>query len=120
MYHSTSRCEVILSLHAKETDYNLTLQHPSEKLHPEQTASILSRLIYTYMDPLIFSASRVEHLAADQLPPLPDYDQAENLIEDGLQVKQLSDTNVLILITNLFTSVSELLPPRNGIFSSAS
>ncbi|THH21507.1 hypothetical protein EUX98_g8371, partial [Antrodiella citrinella] len=59
-------------------------KHPSEALHPEQTASILSRLVYTYLDSLILQANRVEHLPLDQLPPNPDYDEAKNLIVQNL------------------------------------
>ncbi|KAF9533202.1 hypothetical protein CPB83DRAFT_846042 [Crepidotus variabilis] len=44
----------------------------------EITASWLSRVTYTYIDPLIMLASGVSHLAHDQLPPLSDEDRAVN------------------------------------------
>ncbi|KAI0693031.1 hypothetical protein BC835DRAFT_1520746 [Cytidiella melzeri] len=54
---------------------------PSPVVNPEQTASLFSFLLYTFLDPLILKASRVQHLGHDQLPPLADYDLAENLIK---------------------------------------
>ncbi|KAJ7033733.1 multidrug resistance-associated ABC transporter [Mycena alexandri] len=47
--------------------------------NPEQTTSLLSLVLYSFLDPLIFLANRIPHLDFDQLPPLPDYDRAENL-----------------------------------------
>ncbi|KAL0579441.1 hypothetical protein V5O48_002547 [Marasmius crinis-equi] len=48
---------------------------------PEQTACIFSLLVYTFLDPLVFYAYRVPHLAWDELPPLCDYDYARVLKE---------------------------------------
>jgi hypothetical protein len=47
--------------------------------NPEQTASILSLALYSFLDPIIFLAYRIPHLKFEQLPPLCDYDYAENL-----------------------------------------
>jgi hypothetical protein len=47
--------------------------------NPEQTASILSWITYSFLDPVVFLACRVPHLAHDQLPVLADYDYAHNL-----------------------------------------
>jgi hypothetical protein len=47
--------------------------------NPEQTASILSLVLYTFLDPIIFLAYRIPHLSHDQLPPLSDYDYAKHL-----------------------------------------
>ncbi|KAJ7094121.1 P-loop containing nucleoside triphosphate hydrolase protein [Mycena epipterygia] len=52
---------------------------PMPVANPEQTASILSLVFYFFLDPLIFLAYRIPHLAFDQLPPLSDSDYAENL-----------------------------------------
>ncbi|KAJ6594276.1 hypothetical protein B0H19DRAFT_1094788 [Mycena capillaripes] len=46
---------------------------------PEQTTSLLSLILYNFLDPIIFLGYRVPHLKFDQLPPLCDYDSAENL-----------------------------------------
>ncbi|KAF9257847.1 multidrug resistance-associated ABC transporter [Marasmius fiardii PR-910] len=54
---------------------------PSSNPNPEQTASLFSLGFYFFLDPVIFAASRVAHLAADQLPPLSDYDAADHLRE---------------------------------------
>jgi hypothetical protein len=47
--------------------------------NPEQTASILSMITYSFLDSIVFLAYRVPHLAHDQLPALADYDYAHNL-----------------------------------------
>ncbi|KAJ7754435.1 multidrug resistance-associated ABC transporter [Mycena metata] len=47
--------------------------------NPEQTTSLLSLVLYSFLDPLIFLANRTPHLDFNQLPPLADYDHAENL-----------------------------------------
>ncbi|KAJ6606134.1 hypothetical protein DFH09DRAFT_1119386 [Mycena vulgaris] len=46
---------------------------------PEQTASIISLVTYTFLDPLISLAGRLPHLSYELLPPLPDYNDAANL-----------------------------------------
>ncbi|KII93466.1 hypothetical protein PLICRDRAFT_35686 [Plicaturopsis crispa FD-325 SS-3] len=48
--------------------------------NPEQTASLMSFLLYSYLDPVIFLAYRIPHLAHDMLPPLSDTDWAKNLV----------------------------------------
>ncbi|KAH9059057.1 hypothetical protein EDB87DRAFT_1832312 [Lactarius vividus] len=48
-------------------------------INPEQTASLLSMVLYTYLDPIVFLAYRVPHLSHDMLPPLADYDYTRNL-----------------------------------------
>ncbi|KAH9967588.1 hypothetical protein BC827DRAFT_1264378 [Russula dissimulans] len=52
---------------------------PQTDINPEQTASRLSMMLYTFLDPIIFLANRVPHLSQDMLPPLADYDYAKNI-----------------------------------------
>ncbi|OSX63327.1 hypothetical protein POSPLADRAFT_1074001 [Postia placenta MAD-698-R-SB12] len=59
--------------------------HPSLEPHPEQTASVLSRMMFTWLDKIVFKAYRVPHLPIEELPPLADYDQAHNLVQKSLQ-----------------------------------
>ncbi|KAF8956519.1 multidrug resistance-associated ABC transporter [Flammula alnicola] len=47
----------------------------------EQTCSLFSFLLYSYLDPVIFLGYRVEHLEVNQLPPLSDTDYSKNLIK---------------------------------------
>lgn len=54
--------------------------------NPEQTASLLSFVFYSFLDPLVFLANRVPHLSYDMLPPLADYDYAKNLVAASFQV----------------------------------
>ncbi|KAI0306147.1 hypothetical protein B0F90DRAFT_1814940 [Multifurca ochricompacta] len=51
-----------------------------QSVNPEQTASRLSMLTYTFIDPIVFMAYRVPHLSNDMLPPLADYDYTKNLV----------------------------------------
>lgn len=47
--------------------------------NPEQTASLFSLVFYFFLDRIILLAYGVVHLEHNQLPPLADYDYAENL-----------------------------------------
>ncbi|KAL0581762.1 hypothetical protein V5O48_000239, partial [Marasmius crinis-equi] len=47
----------------------------------EETASLFSSLTYSFLDPLVFYASRVPHLSWDKLPPLSEQDSSRNLKE---------------------------------------
>jgi hypothetical protein len=59
---------------------------PQTVINPEQTASYLSMMIYTFLDPIVFKASRVPHLSHDMLPPLADYDYTKNLVRRSFKV----------------------------------
>ncbi|TCD66627.1 hypothetical protein EIP91_001094 [Steccherinum ochraceum] len=54
---------------------------PAPVPNPEQTASVWSLWVYSFLDPLIFLAYRIPHLSLDQLPSLSDYDRARNLVK---------------------------------------
>ncbi|KAI9059804.1 multidrug resistance-associated ABC transporter [Trametes sanguinea] len=54
---------------------------PMPEVNPEQTASIFSMSVYTFLDGIIFKAYRLPHLPFDELPPLADYDYAKNLVK---------------------------------------
>ncbi|KAI0774725.1 multidrug resistance-associated ABC transporter [Trametes elegans] len=54
-------------------------KEPASEVNPEQTASIVSMSIYTFLDGIIFKAYRMPHLPWQELPPLADYDFAKNL-----------------------------------------
>ncbi|KAH9169370.1 P-loop containing nucleoside triphosphate hydrolase protein [Lactarius sanguifluus] len=58
---------------------------PQQTLNPEQTAPLLSMMTYTFIDPIVFLAYRVPHLSQEMLPPLADYDYAENLVQKSLK-----------------------------------
>ncbi|KAF8157940.1 multidrug resistance-associated ABC transporter [Crassisporium funariophilum] len=47
--------------------------------NPEQTCSLFSLMVYTYLDPVIMLGYRVPHLRFDQLPPLSDTDYSQYL-----------------------------------------
>ena len=52
----------------------------------EQTASILSLALYSFLDPVIYLANRLSGLSYNQLPPLADYDDAHNLANKSFPV----------------------------------
>ncbi|KAJ7646982.1 P-loop containing nucleoside triphosphate hydrolase protein [Roridomyces roridus] len=54
-------------------------KNPMPEPNPEQTASILSLVLYFFLDKIVFLAYRIPHLKLDQLPPLADYDYAQYL-----------------------------------------
>ncbi|KAI1795060.1 hypothetical protein LXA43DRAFT_1080347 [Ganoderma leucocontextum] len=56
-------------------------KEPSEKVNPEQTASILSMSVYTFLDGIIWKAYQVPHLPYEELPPLADYDRTKHLVK---------------------------------------
>ena len=58
-------------------------QEPAAVPAPEQTASIISLVLWFFLDPIIFQAYRIPHLSHDQLPPIADYDQSKNLVKTG-------------------------------------
>ncbi|KAF5317788.1 hypothetical protein D9619_012656 [Psilocybe cf. subviscida] len=51
--------------------------NPMKELNPEQTASIISQITYSYVDPLIYQAYKTSSLTPEQLPPLRDFDAAK-------------------------------------------
>lgn len=58
--------------------------------NPEQTASILSLAVYSFLDPVVYLANRVPKLTSEQLPPLADYDYTKNLRAGSFPVRLVS------------------------------
>lgn len=56
-------------------------QNPMKEPNVEQTASVLSRTFYVYMDPFVFTASKATSLTTEELPPLSDTDDIKNLAD---------------------------------------
>ncbi|KAI0258755.1 hypothetical protein BC834DRAFT_974824 [Gloeopeniophorella convolvens] len=61
-------------------------KEPAPVPNPEQTGSIFSMAIHSYLDPLIWLAYRIPHLAHDQLPPIADYDKTKNLVKRSFPI----------------------------------
>ncbi|KAF7325835.1 ATP-binding cassette transporter [Mycena kentingensis (nom. inval.)] len=59
--------------------------NPMEKPNPEQTASILSLLLFSFLDPVVSLARKLPHLPYDELPPLADTDDAAHLKARGFR-----------------------------------
>ncbi|TCD64624.1 hypothetical protein EIP91_003858 [Steccherinum ochraceum] len=77
---------VIVPLCVPRIYHPIDPKHPSDVVHPEQSASILSRLTYFYLDSLIAKAKDVAHLDFNQLPPVPDYDEAAHMLPRNLAI----------------------------------
>ncbi|KAF9034564.1 hypothetical protein BJ165DRAFT_1356328, partial [Panaeolus papilionaceus] len=58
-------------------------KNPLTEPNPEQTASIISRETYSFLDSLIALGYRVPHLSHDQIPPLADYDYSQHQTKIG-------------------------------------
>ena len=58
-------------------------------MNPEQTASILSMSVYTFLDGIIWKAYQVPHLPYEELPPLADYDRTKHLVKRSFPVGAL-------------------------------
>lgn len=56
-------------------------QEPMPEPNPEQTAPIISMMLFAFLDRIVFLAYRVPHLSFEQLPPLPDYGFAKHLVK---------------------------------------
>lgn len=54
--------------------------------NPEQTASVLTLILYAWVDKAVWKAFRQGYAKLDDLPPLADYDHAKNLVKRGLPV----------------------------------
>ncbi|KZV92899.1 hypothetical protein EXIGLDRAFT_768519, partial [Exidia glandulosa HHB12029] len=54
-------------------------RRPAPEPAPEQTASLLSFMLYSFLDPLVWAGYHSVHLAFDRLPPLADYDTNAHL-----------------------------------------
>ena len=85
----------------------------------EQTASIFSLAIYSFLDPIVFLAYRVPHLAHDQLPPLADYDYARHLTEKSFPVRVFF-ADLANLSYQPRSTLTPMLVLRSGMSSSDS
>ncbi|KAJ7814135.1 P-loop containing nucleoside triphosphate hydrolase protein [Mycena olivaceomarginata] len=68
-------------------------KNPMPVPNPEQTASIISTLLYFFLDPIVFLGYRLPHLSHDQLPPLADYDASANLKAKNFKHLEVSVSN---------------------------
>jgi hypothetical protein len=60
-------------------DAHICVQTPQKDINPEQTASLLSLLTFSFLDPVIWQASKVAHMTADMLPPQVETDNMSAL-----------------------------------------
>ncbi|KAJ7123848.1 P-loop containing nucleoside triphosphate hydrolase protein [Mycena crocata] len=70
---------VILPLVTPQTYVPVDPKNPMPEPNAEQTASLLSLILFSFLDPIIWLAYKLPHLPYDLLPPLADTDYSENL-----------------------------------------
>ncbi|GLB40364.1 hypothetical protein LshimejAT787_0802350 [Lyophyllum shimeji] len=70
-------------------------------LNPEETASLLSLLTFSHLDPLVFLGVCNRHLSFDQLPPLPDYDRASRIKDRAFR-----HTDIIFKLSAIFSGHS--------------
>ena len=54
--------------------------------NPEQTCSILSRMVFAFLDSVIWEGYRTPHLTVEQLPPLCDYERMKYMSKRSFPV----------------------------------
>ena len=81
--------------------------------NPEQTASILSLVVYSFLDPLVFEAYRVPHLSHERLPAIADYDHTEYLREKAFPVRT-SDYSFTVYETDRYLQAFRLISRCQG------
>jgi hypothetical protein len=64
------------------------LKNPIPTPNPEQTASWISRITFSYIDAVILLGTKVAHLRHDQLPPLCDDDYAQYQTREAFPVRR--------------------------------
>ncbi|OJT02282.1 ATP-binding cassette transporter abc4 [Trametes pubescens] len=70
---------VVIPLLAPRKYTPLDAKKEQRELAPEQTASILSCLSYSFVESFVWRAWRIPRLTYEMLPPLPEYDYLTNL-----------------------------------------
>lgn len=83
---------------------DLTIRQHPKIPNPEQTCSLLSWLMYTFMDSVIFNAYRSPDLIYEDIPPLADSDYAGHLKKQSFRVRRVPPTGLLRL--NVYFVVS--------------
>ncbi|KAJ6576978.1 P-loop containing nucleoside triphosphate hydrolase protein [Mycena vulgaris] len=74
---------IIIPLVTPQTYIPVDPKNPMPEPNAEQTASPLSLIIFSFLDPVILMAYKLPHLPYDLLPPLADTDYSENLKKRG-------------------------------------
>ncbi|VDB89909.1 unnamed protein product [Peniophora sp. CBMAI 1063] len=72
---------VLIPLTVPRAYIPLDPENPSPEPNPEQTASILSLITFSFLDKHIFLAYRLPHLGFDLLPAIADYDRTAHLVK---------------------------------------
>lgn len=90
-----------------------TTQNPATDINPEQTSSWFSFVFFFFLDDIIFKASRVPHLPAEEFPPLADYDWAPHLVKRSFPVR----FHTAYILHAILISTIQFLDPLSGTVS---
>lgn len=78
--------------------------------------------MWNFLNPVVFLANRVPHLAFDQLPPLLDSDEAKNLAKKALPVSLNLSSDIIVGLMRvncryLTRSLARRKDTFSGVFS---
>jgi len=76
----------------------------------------LSMMIYSFLDSIVFLASRVPHLSHDMLPPLADYNYIKNLVQRSF-TSCVYFSSMQPLLTHSVSTCISFPVATGGIFS---
>lgn len=105
-------CPCLFARYLLPTLTSCIIQNPATDVNPEQTASWFSFVFFFFVDDIIFKASRVPHLPAEEFPPLADYDWAPHIVRKSFPVR--SPTPRMYATSHLDFNRSQHLDPLSG------
>jgi hypothetical protein len=80
-------------------------QNPQSEINPEQTASFISLIFFTFMDSIVMEGFRNPQLRYENLPPLCDYDRGAYIAKKMYKVS-LTPRRCLLLTDMLIGDLS--------------
>ncbi|KAI0322566.1 hypothetical protein OF83DRAFT_1161116 [Amylostereum chailletii] len=103
---------VVLPLSTPREYVPFDSKNPMPVPNPDQTAPLLSLAFLNTLDPLIFKANRTTTITHEDLPPLPDYDEAKNLVATSFEhLDTYEGAPTRHLFWGLAVIFSETFPP---------
>jgi hypothetical protein len=76
-------------------------------------------MTYIFLDPIVFLAYRVPHLAHDMLPPLADYDYTKNLVKRSFKAGTYFSGRNLYQLLSVSTWIPFLVAPKGISFGAS-
>ena len=92
-------------------------KNPMAIPNPEQTASWISRITFSYIDAVVLLGTKVAHLRHDQLPPLCDDDYAQYQTRKAFSVRRCSFISFPDISLYCNSTSIRSVAPNVGIYS---